>query len=90
MTLKAVSGVGTPKKTDKTSHRFSVTLTVPFQVEIEAANPQEAAKKVKTLPISDVERIAVERGRVKCPTLGESTYEIKRTILASEKLEVDK
>ena len=85
MTLKAVSGVGRPKGTDKTSHRFSVTLTVPFQVEVEATDAHEAAKKARTLPVSDVERIAVERGRVKCPTLTGDPYDIKRTILASER-----
>lgn len=86
MTLKAVSGVGRPKGTDKTSHRFSVTLTMPFQVEVEATDAHEAAKKARTLPVSDVERIAVERGRVKCPILDGEPYEIRRTILASEKI----
>jgi len=87
MTIKSVQGWGSATTTEKSSEKFSVTLTVPFQIEIEADDCLAARRKATTLPISDVERIAVERGRVKCPTLGASTYEIKRTILATEKID---
>ena len=87
MTIKSVKQWGSTKEPPKSSEKFSVTLTVPFQLEISADTAFEARKKATTLPISDVERIALERGRVKCPTLSASTYEIKRTILAVEKVE---
>lgn len=87
MTIKSAKHWGSTRGPSKSSESFSVTLTVPFQLEVDALTASEARQKVATLPMVDVERTAIEKGKVKCPTLGEGTIDIKRTILAVEKVE---
>lgn len=87
MTITAVKQWGSTTSTPKASQKFSVTLTVPYQAEVEAENLSEAGKKVKNMPMSQLEELVSSKGKVSCPTLSKGRYNISRVILAVEKVE---
>lgn len=90
MTIKAVKQWGSTSEPPKSSQSFSVTLTVPYQVQVKAENLNEAAKKVREMPVSQLEQVVTAKDKVDCPTLIGGSHKISRVILASEELGVDK
>jgi hypothetical protein len=90
VTIKSVKQWGSTTEPPKSSQKFSVTLTVPYQVEVEAENLNQAAKRAKNMPLSQLEQVVTSKGKVDCPTLIGGNHEISRVILASEEQGVDK